>query len=82
MVAKKSKVDKLNALQSDKYWKDRQARLISSLEKDEKALMTKLDKYYDTQGKALERQIGRFYGMYGQGQHNRVQDLVKRAVRG
>lgn len=77
MVAKKSKVDKLKAIQSDKYWKDRQARLISSLEKDEKALMTKLDKYYDTQGKALERQIGRFYGMYGQGNVIEYRTLLK-----
>ena len=77
MVAKKSKVDKLKAIQSDKYWKDRQARLISSLEKDEKALMTKLDKYYDTQGKALESQIGRFYGMYGQGNVIEYRTLLK-----
>ncbi len=64
-------------MRSKEYWKDRHARLLSNLEKDEDNLLIKLNKYYEIQSKALEKQIGNFYGMYGENNVIEYRKLLK-----
>lgn len=47
------------------YWNERQKQLWANLETSERALQSKLSKYYADEAKALEKEIGAYFSKYG-----------------
>lgn len=47
------------------YWSERQKRLYSAMEKDEKALKKRLSSFYDAEYAQLDKQIASYYAKYG-----------------
>lgn len=47
------------------YWNERQKQLWANLETSERALQTKLSKYYADEAKSLEKEIGAYFSKYG-----------------
>lgn len=52
-------------LKSGAYWKKRQEQYFRNLEKDEKQLLKKMDKYYAQEAKRLDKDIAAYYTKYG-----------------
>lgn len=62
------------------YWNERQKQLWANLETSERALQSKLSKYYADEAKALEKEIGAYFSKYGKDNVIEYRNLFATAI--
>lgn len=60
------------------YWKNRQKKLYSSLEKDEEKLKKRLNKFYEKEAAKLDNEIAAFYSRYGENNIIKYRSLLEK----